>query len=291
MKRIALALAVVMVAAGIVSAGNVPPNGLTGLWRFEDATTQETALKATIGVDLQSSNLLYNTFPTGTPWIHMGTDQYPDLYTDNKGVQETSWQYLIVNPSFTPNGGSADYVNSYTVAIDYRQTQRIAYNSLFQTAWDGNAGEGDLWIKSVGGDVGDQINATIGAGAVGGYSDLTFDANQLHRIMWSVQNQDVNGNGGFFRVYVDGTLFLDKPGQLYNDTYALYPDRFNLFADDSWEDAWGEVATVAVWNEALTTPQIAAMGGVNTPLTIPEPSTLVLVVAGLATVFVIRRKK
>jgi hypothetical protein len=88
-----------------------------------------------------------------------------------------------------------------------------------------------------------------------GFSTMTFDASKWHRIVWSVDN------GNFFRVYIDGTNYLDGLAQAVDGRFALYPDRFNLFADNNWRDKWGYVGTVAAWNRALTTEEIAGMGG------------------------------
>ena len=285
MKTIVLAL-LVLAVAGSAWAGNVP-SGVTGFWRFEDGSSQAASLKATIGVDLQTSSFTYNTFPATGPWVHIGTDTNHEAFTDNGCVQETANQCLIVKPSFTANGGGA-YVNQYTVAIDYRETASVAYNSLFQTSWDGNANDGDLWMKRVGTD---GYISTIGAGAIGGYSDLTFDASQFHRIVWSVNNGAADGTGGSFKVFVDGVLFFNKTDGsgtdigmgMDDDTYALYPDRFNLFGDNDWENTWGYVETAATWDHALTTNEVAGMGSPDTPLifSVPVPSAFVLLALGL----------
>jgi hypothetical protein len=252
MKKTVVVLAALAVA-GIAQAQNVP-SGLTGLWRFQDDANR---LKATIGSDLVAVDEP-STWFTG-PWTVIN----PGL-SDNGVVQEQSWSYLQANPGLTANGGGS-YVNQYTFAIDYAQTQ-VGWNSLFQTSWDGHDNDGDLFIAPDG---------TIGIGDAG-YSTLTFDSSQWHRIVWSINN------GNWFRVYVDGTLFLDGTPQGVDGRFSLYPDRVNLFADDTWEDMWGLVGTVAVWDHALTTAEVAGMGGVNTPLTIPEPSAMsLLALAGL----------
>jgi hypothetical protein len=257
MKRIIFVLSGLAIAS-MADAQNVP-SGVTGLWRFQDSANK---LAATVGVDLTTSDPGNSAWFTG-PWTVIN----PGL-SDNGVVQERSWDYLSVNPSFTANGGG-DYVNQYTVAIDYVQTQ-TGWNSLFQTSYGGNDNDGDLWIAPDG---------TIGVGDVG-YSTMTFDSSTWHRIVWSVDNSS------FFRVYVDGTLFLDGAGQGVDGRFSLYTDRFNLFADDSWEDMWGLVGTVATWNRALTTEEVAGMGGwidgatEPTPLTIPEPAAFSLAVLG-----------
>jgi hypothetical protein len=256
MKKIVLGLAVVAVAS-VAVAQNVP-SGLTGLWRFQDSGNR---LGATVGYDLVSVGEASTWF--SGPWTVIN----PGL-SDGGVVQEESLGYLQVNPGFTANGGG-DYVNQYTVAIDYRQTQ-AGWNSLFQTAWGGNDNDGDLWIAPDG---------TIGVGDAG-YSTLTFDSSTWHRIVWSINN------GNWFRAYVDGALFLDGTPQDIDGRFALYPDRFNLFADNDWEDMWGLVGTVATWDRALSSDEVAGMGGwlngseTPTDLTVPEPGTMSLLGLG-----------
>lgn len=267
MKKIVL-VSLVLVVAGIAGAANVPA-GLTGLWRFQNSANFGAA---TVGSDLMFSNAPYGAVMSG-PWTDIGTEAAHTLYSDGSVFQESSWNYIAVNPAFTTNGGGS-YVNQYTIAIDYVQTSGLTtWNSLFQTSWGGNASDGDLWTDGAG---------HIGVGDVG-YSTLTYDASTWHRIVWSVDNSS------FFRVYVDGTLFLNGAGQGVDGRFSLYPDRFNLFADDSWEDQWGLVGTVATWDHALTTDEVAGMGGwiggapTPTPLIVPEPATmsLLIVLGGL----------
>ncbi len=252
---------VILVAAGVADAGDLPLGGLTGLWRFQNDADK---LSATVGVNLTTSNPGNSGWFSG-PWTIIN----PGL-SDGGVVQERSFDYLTVNPGFAANGGGS-YVNEYTVLVDYVQTQD-GWNSLFQTNWDGNTSDGDLWINGT-----NRAAATIGVGDAG-YSVSTFDASKWHRIVWSIDN------GNFFRVYVDGTLFLDGIPQSVDGRFSLYPDRFHLFADDSWEDMWGLVGTAATWGRALTDSEIAGMGGwigdaaEPTPLTlIPEPATLGLI--------------
>lgn len=255
-----VSIVALLVVAGVASAANVPA-GVTGFWRFQNEADK---LKATLGVDLTTSDPANSAWMVG-PW----TVIEPGL-SDNGIVQERSWDYLTVNPSFVANGGG-DYVNQYTVAVDYVQTSGLTgWNSLFQTADTGNGNDGDLFTDGAG---------HIGVG-VTGYSTLTYDASKWHRIVWSIDNSS------FFRVYVDGVLFLDAAGQGVDGRYSLYPDHFHLFADDSWEDAWGLVGTVATWNRALSSAEVAGMGGwidgaaEPTPLIFPEPTTLVLLALG-----------
>jgi hypothetical protein len=254
-----------LVVASVATAQNVP-SGVTGLWRFQ---TDANKLTATIGTDLTTSDPGNSAWAVG-PWTVIN----PGL-SDNGIVQERSWDYLTVTHGIAPNGGGS-YVNQYTVAIDYVQTQAGAYNSLFQTG-SPHGNDGDLFIVG-GGDGTDRTTSTIGIGAAG-YSTLTFDSSQWHRIVWSIDNSS------FFRVYVDGALFVDGAGQGVDGRFSLDP-TFELFADNDWEDMWGYVGMSATWDRALTSAEVAGMGGwvagaaEATPLTIPEPTTLSLAALG-----------
>jgi hypothetical protein len=264
--RISLILALLGVASSALAV-NVP-SGVTGLWRFQ---TQANMLKATLGTDLGVNSGYAPGWMTG-PW----TEINPGL-SDNGILQESSWNYLAVTHGIAANGGGA-YVNQYTVAIDYVQTSETAlwegnyYNSLFQTA-TGNGNDGDLFIKGP-----SRAQSVIGNGATG-YSTSTFDSSTWHRIVWSVDNAN------FFRVYVDGVQYLDAAGQGVDGRFSLDP-TFLLFADNDWEDAWGFVGTAATWNRALTSAEVAGMGGwlngsdTPTPLVLPEPATLAFLSLG-----------
>jgi hypothetical protein len=266
MKKIIVSVLVVLVVAGVSSAAQNVPNGVTGLWRFQ---TDAEKMKATFGIDMGQSLPSDNAWMLG-PWTDIGTEDWHTRYSDGGVVAEQSWEYLQVNPNFTANGGG-DYVNQYTVAIDYCQTSGLtSWNSLFQTSWGGQDSDGDLFTDGAG---------HIGIGAVG-YSTLTYDASTWHRIVWSIDTTS------FFDVYVDGVQFLHGGATGLDGRFSLYTDRFNLFADNDWEDQWGLVGTVATWGRALTAAEVAGMGGwiggaaTPTPLIIPEPATMTLVALG-----------
>ena len=268
MKKIVLVLAAIAVTC-VASAQNVP-SGVTGLWRFQNSTDK---LTATIGTDLVNSTVDNAAWMLG-PWTMIGVEANHGLYADGGIIQDRSWDYISVYHGIGDEGkGTGSYINKYTIAVDYHGGS--GWNSLYQTAWNGNANDGDLWI-----DASTISAATIGVGSIG-YSTSTFDASQWHRIVWSVDN------GNFFKVYVDGTLFLDGAGQAVDGRWSLELDRFNLFADDNWEDAWCMAGTVAVWNRPLSDSEVAGMGGwlggSATPtelVLVPEPGTLALLALG-----------
>lgn len=259
MKTIRLALAV-LVTAGAANAADIP-SGLTGLWRMQ---TSADKFSPTIGAAPLTSSHPDNSGWFSVPWTMIGVPGNAGLYADGGGIQERSFDYLTVTHGIAPNGGGT-YVNEYTVSIDYVQTSGIgSWNSLFQTAASGNANDGDLWTDPTG---------HIGVGATG-YSTLTYNPDQWHRIAWSVDN------GSSFRVYVDGVLFLDAAAQPIDGRFSL-GSQFHLFADNDWEDQWGIVSTVMVWDRALSTDEVSSMGGTTTELIlVPEPTTLSLLAIG-----------
>lgn len=253
-----------LAVASIANAQNVP-SGLTGMWRFQDDANK---LSATTGTDMETSH------PDNSAWFSVPWTVIEPGLSDGGGVQERSWDYLTATHGIAPNGGGA-FVNEYTVSIDYIQTSGIgSWNSLFQTAAGGNDNDGDLFTNPSG---------QIGIGAVG-YSTLTYDTSTYHRITWSVDN------GSSFKVYVDGTLFLDGAGQDIDGRFSL-GSTFHLFADESWEDQWGIVSTALVWDHALTDAEVAAMGDTTTALSmVPEPTTFSLAALG-GLMFLLRRNR
>jgi hypothetical protein len=281
MKKLVLVSLVLALASASFAATTVNvPTGVTGLWRFQNAANLGAA---TFGTDIAFSSggavvPCYGAQFTGSIYTYIGTPANNNLYGDNQIFQESTVNYMNITHGISANGGGS-YVNSYTIMMDYSQGSLSAlwngnyYNSLLQTSQT-NSNDGDLFIKGP-----SYAASTIGNGDTG-YSTLTFDSSVMHRIAISVDNAN------FFRVYIDGVLFLDAAGQGVDGRFALDP-TVNLFADNDWEDAWGMVGTVAMWDHALTTAEVAAMGNASTVLVIPEPITLaVLALGGL----LIRRK-
>ena len=211
MKKIIVCLLVLAVAGAASATVNVPA-GYTGLWRF---ATSATKLNATVGTALTTSDPGNSAWFSG-PWTDIGVEAWHTMYSDGGCVQERSWDYLTCTHGIAPNGGG-DYVNQYTIMMDYVQTSGLdQWNSLYQTG-SPHGNDGDLFTDGAG---------HIGIGSVEdgepGYSSLTYDASTWHRIVLSVDNSS------FFRVYVDGALFVDGPGQ--GVTADFLSTRLSIFS-------------------------------------------------------------
>lgn len=269
--RLVSVLAVLGMAGAAFAQTGAVPGGVTGLWRFQDSTNK---LKATVGTDLTSSSTSSPSWWSG-PWTMIGVPGNAGAYADGGLVQDWSWEYLTCTHGIPGANGGGSYINEYTIAMDVKPDPN--WNSLYQTAGNAHGNDGDLWINAT-----DRANSTIGVGGTEGvgYSSQTFDGNGWHRIVLSVDN------GNFFRVFVDGTLFVDAPGRNIDGRFSLNLDNFHLFADDNWEDAWTSCGTVAVWGRALTNDEAFNMGGwlngspTPTALMIPDPATLSLAAFG-----------
>jgi len=267
-----------MAGVAYASLGDVSPDGLTGLWRFESALGDGTAtMAATIGTDMVNPYAPSNGVAYLGPWTMIGVPGNAGLYADGGVAQMRSNNEFQVFHGISPNGGGS-YVNEYTIAMDYCQTSGLtSWNSLYQTASGAHDNDGDLFTDGSG---------HIGIGAIG-YSTATYDVSTWHRIVLSVDTSS------FYRVYVDGTMFLDGALNDVDGRFSLN-NNFWLLADDSWEDQWGLLGMVATWDHALTTSEVAGMGGwigtatTPTPLVIPEPATIALLGMGLA---LLRRKR
>lgn len=279
-------------AASVASAAvqNVP-DGVTGLWRFEvnDVNTGDATMKRTIGANMINSNPGPNGNWFTAPSIQIGTPNNPFQFQDSGVAQVRSFDWLTAPHGISPNGGGS-YVNEYTILWDWRQTTGVGtqWSSFYQTAAAAHANDGDFFSDP---------NGHVGIGAVG-YSTQTHNPGQWNRIVLSVDN------GNFFRAYVNGVLFLDGAGQPVDGRFSLEP-FVHLLADDNFEDEWGLLGTAMIWDHALTTAEVAGMGGYEedqsvetgnpfpTPLIlgIPEPASMVLLGLGLGCLAATRRRK
>jgi hypothetical protein len=204
-----------------------------GLWKFDNA---QDMLAATIGEPLTL---------TGTQ------ESVPGPFEGNLATQIGIGSFLTMTHGVEPNLGGA-YVNEFSLQIDFSVPELGLWHAFFQTNTT-NENDADLFTNS---------SNAIGVGDVG-YTENTVNANTWYRMVVSVKN------GEFFRIYIDGALWLDGAGQPIDGRYGLDPVLL-LFADNDGEDNIIVCAEAAVWDVALTSEQAAILGnagstGVNDP--------------------------
>jgi hypothetical protein len=186
-------------------------------------------------------------------------------------------QGLILRTGAQPNGGGA-FINQYTMVWDLLLPQVPSYAGLFNTD-DSNTSDGDFFIKAGG-----------GIGISGTYSG-TISANKWYRIAASF---DLTTST--LSKYIDGTLVgtqslssgVDGRWSLYS---ANDPTRgVLLLTDDDGETGAGFINSFLFVDRAMTSTEIAALGGPNALGIVPEPgTTALLLVAGVLAV--IRRRR
>ena len=160
----------VILFVNFTASAQVPERN--GWWKFDDAAN---LLKASIG-----SPLTGNGAPVDGP------------SADNKAIQVAPGSYLTMAHGIAANGGGTK-VNEYTLQIDFSVPETGIWHAFFQT--DATAGNLDA-------DLFTNTSNQIGVAATG-YSSKTISANTWYRMLVSVRN------GEFFKVYVDGVLWLE----------------------------------------------------------------------------------
>lgn len=197
-------------------------------------------------------------------------------------------QGLRVDTADLAANGGGSLVNNYTVMMDVKFDSFANYVSLYQTAPNPGSNDADSFINRGG----------AGVGSVGKYSNGTafqFQAGEWYRL--AIVN-DLPGNA--IHYYVNGALVNSVTGRLERDgRWALYgetsPNGFYLFADDSSETSAGALASLAVWDSALSAADIAefgafTQGGIGAAL-VPEPSTYAAVGALAALGLAVLRRR
>lgn len=200
-----------------------------GWWKFDDATDM---VKATIG----------------DPLVLTGVQtSVPGPVAGNLATLVPLGSYLDMHHGIAPNGGGT-LVNEWTLQIDFSVPQIDTWYAFFQTL-DGDA---DLFVaKTEAPDIG-RVPNSIGCGSTR-YSENIISANTWYRMLVSVKNDE------FFRVYIDGTIWLDAAPQPLDGRYGLSP-LLQIFQDDDGDDGDINCSELGIWDVALTEAEAVAMG-------------------------------
>ncbi|MDD5184001.1 MAG: T9SS type A sorting domain-containing protein [Paludibacter sp.] len=202
-----------------------------GWWKFDDPAN---LMKATIGNPL-------------TPYGDTPNESVNGPADGNLAISDPIGHALIMDHGIAANGGGA-LVNEYSFQIDFYVPSPLPnYVSFFQTGAM-NAGDGDLFIKGTDG--------TIGLGVLG-WSAKKVVADTWYRMVVSAKC------GEYYRVYIDGELYLEKLGIAVDSRHALEPLSY-IFGDDDGEDPTIYCSELAVWNVPLTEEQAIELGNATT---------------------------
>jgi len=195
-----------------------------GWWKFDDPGD---LLKAEIG----------------DPLTLVGIQQSVDGPAEgNKATQLTTGNYLIMTHNISPNGGGTT-VNEYSLQIDFLIPEGGIWHAFIQTD-PTNDGDADLFTNSTN---------SLGVAATG-YTAKGISANNWYRMIVTVKNDE------FFRIYIDGQLWLDAAGQGLDDRFGLLSTLL-IFADNDGEDGTINCSELGIWDVALDADQVLALGG------------------------------
>ncbi len=207
---------------------------LVGLWEFENVGN---LVQATVGSDL--------VVQTGNPSAVGGsvTSVSGATGTDD-AVRIPVGTHFKCSHGIAASGGGS-FVNLYTIVVDVKIPSVGSWYSLFQTN-SINENDGDSFINL--------------SGAVGVYGIYagSVSAGTWYRI--AVVVDLVAGN---IKYYIDGTLVNTvSSGTTVDGRYSLNLNMIHFFADQNGEDGQLDVSTIALFDDALSAAEVAALGGV-----------------------------
>ena len=242
-------------ALGLVIA-TLPATGasLVGLWEFSNPGNIG---QATVGADL----VVAGTAPAYSASLaDDAANSQSGVITTNLGVGN----HLVATNPIGGNGGGA-LTNQYSLLIDMQSPlgSRGTWRSLYQTN-PANTGDGDLFIRN--------SDTGVGVGTIG-YSPTINDT------VWNRYVITFDA-GSPVTAYLNGSLLHTHGASSVDDRFGLNT-TFLLFGDEDNENNSMNVGTIAFWNGALSSTEVAALGIAGSP--VPEPAgALLLILAGTA---------
>ncbi|AQT67888.1 putative exopolysaccharide biosynthesis protein [Anaerohalosphaera lusitana] len=212
-----------IVASGLADT----QTGLVGLWDFDDPAY---LTKAAIGNDLSL---------VGSHSATVGIDASDGAVSIGVG------SHYIADHDIAPAVGEG-YVNEWSLLVDFKYPT-LGWISFFQTN-SSNGNDGDCFVRGGGG-----IPGSLGVSATG-YTSMPTATETWYRMVVTVDN------GSFYRIYVNGDLWLDGSVQSIDGRFSLDPVLL-LFADENGEDNQIDVSTVAIYDRPLTASDVADLKG------------------------------
>jgi hypothetical protein len=217
---------------------------LRGLWEFNDPNNLQSTVAGGLPLTLNSGG------------VHARVAGYDAA---DRAVKIGVGSYYICDHGIAPNGGGI-YVNEFTLLFDvkYPTSSSGQWMCFYQTN-PNNTNDGDFFVQSGTGKLG--VAAT-------GYTARSTKAETWYRVVVSVDN------GSFYRIYVDGELWLQGNMQPVDGRFSLEP-KVLLFADEDGEDAEIYVTNAAIWDNPLSDNEIFGLGKVGDPVGDPIGTTSV----------------
>jgi len=140
-------------------------------------------------------------------------------------------------------------VNDYTLQIDFSIPEGGIWHAFFQTN-PSNGDDADLFVNKAN---------SIGT-ATTSYPPATIEPNTWYRMAVVVKN------GSYFRIYLNGQIYLDGVGQPVDGRWAL-DTKLILFGDDDGDDGLIHCSEVAIWDVPLNEDQVKKLGDATTIVT------------------------
>ena len=247
MKSLKL-LSILLLFAGLLFAqGELPTDGLVGLWSFDDGAN---LTGATIGNDLEAG-ALEGLVPTYTA--------VPGPEAGNGAVNVTTGSFFSCFHDIEANGLDPAFpdsiptrVNQFAFVIDFHIPATGVWYGFHASDNNGDpsAGDWDSFLRS---------NGRLGVGSTGySYYPVT-DTEGWYRL---IINADL---GVQYKYFLDGQLTQNGSPRSIDDRFSLdSPDGSNtilFFGDNDGEDAAIDVASLAVYDRPLTDEEIVELGG------------------------------
>lgn len=198
-----------------------------GQWKFDDPMDM---LAATVGspLTLTGSQTSVNGPVDGNLATEIGVGSH-----------------LVMTHNISPNGGGT-LVNEYSLQMDILMPAASLWHAIYQTSTD-NSNDAEMFINT---------DNLIGAWRFG-YSANVVAENTWYRMIVTAKN------GEFFKIYMNGELWVDGTGQDLDGRDAL-DATFLLFADEDGEDNTMLCSEVAIWDVVLTAEEVASLGDATT---------------------------
>jgi len=237
-KHLLLSIVLIALFASFAATAQVPQR--TGWWKFDDASD---FLKAEIGSPLELTGTIQESISSPA--------------AGNLAVEVPLGSYFAMTHGISPNGGGT-LVNEYTLLFDFSVPEIPLWYAFFETAAI-TSDDADLFIaKTENSGIG-RVPNSIGTGSVL-YTANTVEANTWYRMIVSVKN------GEFFRIYVNGELWLDSPNiQDVDGRYGLAPTIY-IFQDGDGDDGTLSCSELCIWDVALSDAQALELGDASTVL-------------------------